>query len=232
MLLSHLIATAKCPSHYGASLISSPDQDGYLNSLIGVGSHTTDYAKRQLVPFGEFVPMQRFFARVFDFMNVPMSNMVPGLHHQAPMTLGKVKILPSICYEITYPELSLTMDPSIGLLLTVTNDAWFGESTAQAQHLQMAAMRSIELNRPGLFVSNDGITAIISARGVIESSAPVRSAAVLQGSVQAKTGFTPWMRNGFDPILAVSLIMLFASIRFARQQTKKTHSAEAAITSK
>lgn len=193
--------------------IQAPDNKGYYNALLSVGKYEAAYTKRQLVPFGEYVPMHRYLARAFDFMNVPMSNMVSGEMHQPPMNLGDVKILPSICYEITYPDLTRTTDPSVNVILTVTNDAWFGESSAQAQHLQMAAMRSIEMARPGLFVSNDGITAIINSNGMIESMAPPRTRFVLQGKIQPLQGLTPWMRNGSDPVLVILLVLLFASKR-------------------
>ena len=209
--------------------VQSKDASGYLNTIFSVGKYNAVYYKRLLVPFGEFVPMQRYIGRIFDFMNVPMSNMVAGYRHQQPMSIGDIKILPSICYEIAYPELSASRDKTISLLLTVTNDAWFGRSTAQAQHLQMAAMRSIEMARPGLFVSNDGITAIINAKGIITNAAPDHVAFVLRGTTQAYQGLTPWMHNGLDPLLIIMLVMLYAAYRSSRRSHKLTH-ANASIT--
>lgn len=211
--------------------VRNAEDTGYYNAILSVGKYEAAYTKRQLVPFGEYVPMQNIFARAFDFMNVPMSNMVPGRFDQKPMRFGDVTILPSICYEITYPELTFTSDKSIGMLLTVTNDAWFGRSTAQAQHLQMAAMRSIELARPGLFVSNDGITAIINDRGIIESTAPDHQPYVLTGTVQPHTGLTPWMRNNLDPLLVIMFVMLFLSYRSAKR-TRDQQQAGNVITAK
>ncbi len=208
---------AKAKSTHTALIFGIPvqtaDGQNYYNALLSVGQSEAAYTKRQLVPFGEYVPFQPILARAFDLLNVPMSNLRNGNYRQAPMQIGDLKILPSICYEITYPDLSRSTDPDISLLLTVTNDAWFDRSTAQAQHLQMAAMRSIEMARPGLFVSNDGITAIISSTGLIEKAAPTHTPFVLRGSIEARKGLTPWMRNGIDPILAIALVMLFASLR-------------------
>src|SRR5205085_8341288 len=130
---------------------------------------------------------------------IPMSNMVPGNFIQPPITIGQITILPSLCYEIGFPDLIRSNDRSINLLLTLTNDAWFGDSYAQAQHLQMAEMRAIEFERPALFVSNDGITAIIGPDGKIDAAAPTRIPYVLNGVVQPVIGLTPWMRNGIDP---------------------------------
>jgi apolipoprotein N-acyltransferase len=127
--------------------------------------------------------------------------------------------------------MSRVSDKSVSMLLTVTNDAWFGHSTAQAQHLQMAAMRSIEMARPGLFVSNDGITAIINERGIVEASAPDHKPFVLTGKVQAYTGTTPWMRNDLDPLLVIMIAMLIASYRHStRKLRKQRNNKESKIT--
>ncbi len=201
--------------------VQTADSSGYYNTIVSVGNYQNVYYKRQLVPFGEYVPMENLVARIFDFMNVPMSNMKPGRFDQKPMQFGNIKIQPSICYEISYPDMSRVSDKSVSMLLTVTNDAWFGRSTAQAQHLQMAAMRSIEMARPGLFVSNDGITAIINERGIIEASAPDHKPFVLTGKVQAYTGMTPWMRNDLDPLLVIMIAMLIASYRHSTRKLRK-----------
>ncbi len=147
-----------------------------------------------------------------------MSNMSPGKYYQSAFVVGDIKILPSICYEIAFPDLNFTQDSSIGLLLTITNDAWFGDSSAQAQHLQMAEMRALELKRPVIFVSNDGITALINANGIVEAAAPQHEIAVLKGKVQPMMGLTPWMKNGMDPILVIIICMFFAAFSASTQR--------------
>jgi apolipoprotein N-acyltransferase len=136
------------------------------------------------------------------------------------MYAAGVKILPSICFEITFPDLMRSADQSIGMLLTVTNDAWFGKSSAQAQHLQMAQMRAAEFNRPVLFVGNDGITAIIASNGTIAAMAPDHQAAVLTGRVQPMNGLTPWMYFGSDVTLFMLLGMLYLARRAKLAATK------------
>lgn len=193
--------------------IATEDGNSYYNAIVTLGKEKQVYLKRRLVPFGEYIPFARWFAHAFDLLNIPMANSIPGDRIQPPLQLGDYKILPSICYEIAFPELSNTQDSSIGILLTVTNDAWFGKSSAQAQHLQMAAMRAIELRRPLLFASNDGITAIIDSNGVVQTAIPAHTTQILTSQVQATTGTTPWMRFGMDPIL----IMLTCFLLFAKR---------------
>jgi len=200
--------------------IQTQDGKGYNNAVVVLGGHGDQvYLKRRLVPFGEYTPLLDFTSRFIDlkrilqFMDIPMTDTLPGKVDQAPLQVGDTKILTSICYEIAFPELIRSRDSHIGLLLTVSNDAWFGKSTAQAQHLQIAMMRAMEFERPLLFVSNDGITAIIGPRGKIEAVAPTRTEAVLNATVQPRSGLTPWMQNGADPVRFILVCLLIVAIR-------------------
>ena len=201
--------------------------DGYYNAIVTLGKTRNIYLKRRLVPFGEYTPFQHYVARFFDFMNVPMSTMVSGNYQQPPLMIDNVKILPSICFEITVPELMRSNDSSIGALLTLTNDAWFGNSTEQALHLQMAQMRALEFKRPLIFSSNDGISAFIGADGRIESTAPAHTVAILNGNIQPRNGLTPWLYLGGDPMTAIVLFLLFRAIRteIRRRYSSKTNTS-------
>ena len=202
--------------------IQTKDGSGYYNGIVLLGKNRQVYLKRRLVPFGEFIPSFPIVSQFFDFMSIPMSNLIPGNMNQPPFEIDHIKILPSICYEIAFPELIHTNDEHIGILLTVTNDAWFGRSSAEAQHLQMAAMRAQELRRPVVFVSNDGITAIINPYGRMESAAPQYQSYVLSGSVQAMTGTTPWMTLSMDTVLIILIsLLLIAAVDNRRAQTKR-----------
>lgn len=201
-------------SHLILGIPIQAGKNSYYNAIVALGEDKKVYIKRRLVPFGEYTPFSQFFAQAFNFMDIPMSDMVPGRLAQPPFIIGGIKILPTICYEIAFPDLVRTYDASIGFLLTVTNDAWFGKSNAQAQHLQMAAMRALEFGRPVLFVSNDGITAMLSPDGKIATQAPPYTPFVLKASIQPAYGLTPWMRNGSDPVLFILICLLGTAIRF------------------
>ena len=195
----------------------------YYNALIALGSGKNNnlYIKRLLVPFGDYTPFLKYFAYAFNLLNIPFSNTLPGKISQPPLIIDGIKILPSICYEIAFPEFIRSSDKTLGFLLTVTNDAWFGKSPAQAQHLQIAEMRAIELQRPLAFVSNNGITSIIAPDGKIEAAAPPYQVAVLNGRIQPVTGLTPWMRNGMDPLLFILICLVVTAIR-----SNKTHATK------
>jgi apolipoprotein N-acyltransferase len=206
--------------------IRTADASGYNNAVITLGEENKVYLKRHLVPFGEYTPLSSLFSSALQFMKIPMSEMVPGNVRQNPLTVDNVKITASVCYEIAFPELSRFTDKDIGLILVVTNDAWFGDSNAEPQHIQMAEMRALETGRPVLFVSNDGITAIIGPDGKVEDTIPQKITTVLTGTVQPMYGITPWMKNGTDPVLFILICLLIATVRSnklaARTQQKKS----------
>lgn len=198
--------------------VRTADDKGYYNAVITVGKDRGIYMKRHLVPFGEYTPLSHLLSNALQFMEIPMSETTAGNIDQRPFTVGNTKILPSICYEIAFPALTRSDDKSIGMLLVVTNDAWFGESSAEPQHLQMAAMRALEFGKPLLFASNDGITAIINQHGQIEKAIPQREAAVLNGTIQPMYGVTPWLTNGTDPIIIILICLLIAAVRANKLQ--------------
>ena len=160
--ISQLDSEAK---KHGVSLITGipakkEGTDSYYNAVIVIGANTAVYLKHHLVPFGEYTPVPTLLKPVMRFFNIPMSNLVGSPGIPKPLVVDDIKIATFICYEIAYPELIVSRDDDLGMLLTVSNDAWFGHSIASAQHLAIAQMRSG--NRASLaFVSNTGITAII-----------------------------------------------------------------------
>ncbi len=193
--------------------VKAPNDQGYYNGIIAVGKGSGMYIKHRLVPFGEYIPFRKVCGRVMDLLHVPMSDFIPGDAKPHPIMANDKKIAAFICYEIAYPEQVRMRDGNIDIILTVSNDAWFGHSIAQAQHVEMAEMRALEMGRPVLFASNDGITAVIDARGKIQSDAPQHEAYVLTDDVQTTEGKTPWQRWGMVPIALLFFIFLLIALR-------------------
>lgn len=193
--------------------IRAADQQSFYNAVIALGEGDGIYTKHRLVPFGEYIPLRNLFGRLLDLLQVPMSDFIPGIETPKPIMADNIKIAAFICYEIAYPQQVLSRDGNIDMILTVSNDAWFGHSIAQAQHLEIAQMRALEMGRPILFVSNDGITAIINSQGKIQSEAPTHESYVLTDLVQTDQGKTPWQWLAIYPIFGIVVILLFIAIR-------------------
>ena len=203
--------------------VKNPNADNYYNSIITLGDGSGTYSKHRLVPFGEYLPYRDTLQKILNFMKIPnvtMSDFIADKKPPQPLLSNGIKILPFICYEIAFPEQVNTPDGDINMLLTITNDAWFGHSIAQAQHLEMAQMRALELRRPILFVANDGITAIITPAGKIQSAAPTHEAYVLTDTVQPIEGRTPWQIANMDPILFLVFLLLAFAIYEKRTKAK------------
>jgi apolipoprotein N-acyltransferase len=200
--------------------IEDKKKNGYYNAVLTLGNGFGFYFKQHLVPFGEYTPMPIFLNHFLDQFHIPLPNTISNTNPSPPILANGLRIATFICYEIAFPELVLTNDGHIDLLLTVSNDAWFGRSIALAQHLEMAQMRSLEMGRPAVFVSNTGITAFILPNGKIQSRAPIEQAFVLTDVVQKTTGKTPWQRIGMDPILIILTTLLVIAGIIQRKQPK------------
>lgn len=193
--------------------VKAPGVDGYYNAVIATGTGDGMYMKRRLVPFGEYIPFENILHNVLTSLNIPMSDFITSRRTFPPFLINGVRMSVFICYEIAFPEQVMDKDPNIGMTLTVSNDAWFGHSIAQAQHLQIAEMRALELGRPVLFVSNNGITAIINPKGRVQSSIPPYETAVLTDKVQPYQGLTPWQQVGLDPWFIGLILLLIIAAR-------------------
>ena len=198
-----------------------PTTQQYYNAMTVLGDGQGLYFKQHLVPFGEYVPLQNLLRGLITFFNLPMSNFSKGPAHQALLTAGNVKIAPFLCYEIAYLPLVLNTVPEAQLLLTVSDDSWFGRSWAAAQQLQMAQMRSLEVGRYQLVAGNDGITAIIDDQGNIVKRIPRFKTAVLREVVFGMQGSTPLVTFGWLPWLIVLLIITGVALFFSNNTRGK-----------
>ena len=180
----------------------------FRNSLLTFGDGTGVYHKRHLVPFGEYFPVPDFVRNVLRLMNLPYTDITPGLDGQRPLLAGGVPLAPSICYEDVFGEELRDFLPESGLLVNVSNDGWFGDSIAPHQHLQMARFRALEAGRYMLRSTNTGITAVIDDRGRIVARGEQFQAVVVSAAAQPRRGATPWVRFGNWPVLAVCALLL------------------------
>lgn len=188
------------------------DGSRYYNSVVSFGTHPGQvYRKVHLVPFGEFVPLRPVFGWFLDLTHIPLGDFARGAPDQRPLRVAGQRLAVSICYEDVFGEEIIRQLPEATLLANVSNDAWFGDSIAPRQHLQIAQMRALETGRMMLRATNTGITALIDARGrVLAQLAPFHTG-LLEVSARGYAGATPYVRFGNLPVLAlVGLALLVA----------------------
>lgn len=191
------------------------DADGHIfNAALSLGvSPSARYAKQHLVPFGEYSPpMFRWF---YDLVHIPMADQTRGPERQPPMAIGGQRIAVNICYEDVFGEELIRSLPEATLMLNLSNLAWYGDSFAQPQHLQIARMRALETGRPMLRSTNTGMTALVMPDGHVEAVLPVFEAGALPVSVRGYAGLTPYARWGNWPVvaLAVGVLVFFLGRR-------------------
>ena len=180
----------------------------FHNSIMAIGNGEGMYHKQKLVPFGEYVPLQGLLRGLIGFFDLPMSSFTPGPEQQAPLVANGMKSTPYICYEVAYPDFVAFNARNTDLLLTISNDGWFGDSIGPLQHLQLARMRALETGRYMLRGTNNGVTAIINHKGEITERIPQFERAVLTGEVFTATGSTPYMQTGSWPVLTLAIILI------------------------
>lgn len=188
-------------------LTREPNGDFY-NTVRQVHGEERFYRKNQLVPFGEFFPVPGFVREWLRLMNLPYSDFQRGSRDQTPLTLDGRPVATSICYEDVFPRVIYPPMPEAGLLVNVSNDAWFGESIAPHQHLQIARMRSLETGREMLRTTNNGITAVIDHKGQVRARFPQFEAGVLEARYQHREGATPIVITGNLVLLPVLILLV------------------------
>ncbi|MCH9770099.1 MAG: apolipoprotein N-acyltransferase, partial [Gammaproteobacteria bacterium] len=189
-----------------------PVHQAYYNAMFLAGQNQGVYYKRHLVPFGEYTPMLNIFKPLLSGLNIPMSDLSKGPEKQVMLMLGKTKIAAFICYEIAYPEAVRKYTQDTGLIISITDDSWFGQSIARDQHLQIAQMRALETGRYVLLASNNGITAIIKPNGRVLSALAPDKAGVLTGKIQLKSGSTPFLQHDNWALMIIVLGLLLLAI--------------------
>lgn len=200
---------------YYSSMVSFSAADKGKNTYSGV------FNKVHLVPFGEYVPLANLIRGLVKFFDLPMSGFSPGAQNQPLLIMRGEPLATSICYEDSFGEELIRQLPKATLLINGSNNAWYGDSLAPHQHLQIAQMRAIETGRMLIRATTNGITAFVDHKGHIVASAPQFKPTVLTYTVQPRSGATPYVRWGNWPIISLAFGLLFAAIIYANK-TKNT----------
>jgi apolipoprotein N-acyltransferase len=215
---AHLAALDAIAKRNGGDLLLGvpyrTGQDRYFNSVVSLGvSPPQIYSKSHLVPFGEFILPG--FGWIVNVLHVPMSEFSRGDAVQAPLAVAGQQVAVNICYEDAFGEELIGPLPAATLLVNVSNMAWFGDTLAPGQHLQMARMRTIETGRAMLAATNTGMTAAIDRGGRVIAQLPQYKEDRLDVEVRGYSGATPYVRFGNWPALlaAALLVALSAALR-------------------
>ena len=187
----------------------------YYNALTVLGNAdrgaSSLYQKRHLVPFGEYLPFKQLLDPVLGYLEIPMSDFSAGETSKPLVTAGQYQAGTFICFEIAFADDVRQALPQANYLVNISNDAWFGDSLAPYQHLQMARMRALENGRYVLRATNTGLTAIIDTNGDIQSLLAPFETGILTGSLQAHRGSTLFSTYGDYPLglLVIAILMTF-----------------------
>ncbi len=218
----------------GIPLLDGPTR--YTNSVIGMAPATNvgaapygyRYDKHHLVPFGEFIPTGfRWFT---NLMQIPLGDFTRGANVQLPFQVKDQLVLPNVCYEDLFGEeiadqlaaAQLARRKPATMLLNVSNLAWYGDTIAIAQHLQISQMRSLETGRPMLRATNTGATAIINGRGQVTHQLKQNTRGTLAASVQGMGGLTPYILYGNALFLTLAMLSLGGAGFLERKIRKNT----------
>jgi apolipoprotein N-acyltransferase len=151
-------------------------------------------------------------------MSLGYVDFLPGDAVQPALLAGGERLGPTICYEDAYAAEQLAVLSEATLLVNVSNDAWFGDSSAPHQHLQIARMRALEAGRWLMRATNNGISALVDPHGVVVARSAQFVPVVLRGEVVPHRGLTPYARVGNGPVLGAALLMIALGIAARRRR--------------
>ena len=205
-------------------LIGLPERGGgtYYNSVISIGASPSQvYRKSHLVPFGEFIPLRPLLAPVVEALAIPLTDFSRGATTQQPLAVAGQQVAVNICYEDVFGEEIIRQLPQATLLVNVSNVAWFGDSIAPRQHLQIAQMRALETGRHMLRATNTGMTAVVDPRGRVTHVAPTFRTEIVEAEVRGHAGATPYVRFGNTPPVTLSALLLLAAFGWRRATERR-----------
>lgn len=193
-------------------LRDDPGGGTFQNTLVVLGERPSFYVKRHLVPYGEVFPVPSFVRRWLRLMSLPYTDAVAGDPGQAPLAMAGEAVGVTICYEDVFGSEQIHYLPEATLLVNVSNDAWFGNTIAPHQHLQIARVRSAEVSRYTLRATNTGISGIIDPRGRLVARSPQFEPHVLKGAVQGFSGRTPYAFWGNYLVVVGAFVVLLSQL--------------------
>ncbi len=195
-----------------------PGEKRYYNAMLATGVNEGEYYKRHLVPFGEFMPLKGLLGPFLSWLDIPMSDFSAGTQERPLLTLAGYPAGISICYEDAFGEEVIEALPDAAFLVNASNDAWFGDSLALPQHLQISRMRALETGRYMLRSTNTGISAIIGPDGAVLDYSPVFRMHVLKGRFQPMQGMTPYALGGNRIVVLLLCLLLGGAFMVARKE--------------
>jgi apolipoprotein N-acyltransferase len=225
--LSNLDSAAKMNnSAVITGVVNQGEDRNFYNSILSVGvtsygDYSYDmekrYHKHHLLPFGEFVPFGEILRPIAPFFNLPMSSFSRGDFVQANIDANGKQMAPALCYEIIFNEqVRQNITDDTDFILTLSNDAWFGHSIGPLQHMEIARMRALELGKPVIRATNNGVTAVTDHMGNITAQVPQFETAVLRTEVSSTTGSTPYRKVGTWPLYIWVLLSLVIGWRLRK----------------
>jgi apolipoprotein N-acyltransferase len=199
-------------------VVNQAENKQFYNSILTVGETSLGdynydvnarYNKHHLLPFGEFVPFESILRPLAPFFNLPMSSFSRGEFIQPNIDANGTQMAPALCYEIIFNEqVRRNITDDTDFILTLSNDAWFGRSIGPLQHMEIARMRALELGKPVIRSTNNGVTAVTDHKGNITAQIPQFETGVLRAEVVPTQGFTPYTKLGTWPLYIWVLLSL------------------------
>ena len=179
------------------------------NRILGLGMANSHYDKVKLVPFGEFIPFEAQTGKLFDILGLRLTNTIPGEQINT-INAGNIRVSASICYEIAFSDLIRKTALESNLLVTISNDTWFGSSYGPIQHLEIAQNRALEHKKTLLRSTNSGISAFISRNGEIIEKQGYFEDKLLKKEINLYEGETFYAKYGNLPLFIIlSAIFIF-----------------------
>ncbi|MDQ7056277.1 MAG: apolipoprotein N-acyltransferase [Persephonella sp.] len=200
---------------YKKALLSGFDNIHYQNNRLILhnsvflydenGKMVNVYNKIKLVPFGEYVPFPfGIFRSLFPYLEG--YDFMPG-EEKSILQFKKFKIIPLICFEAIFPDFVADFSKEGNLIVNITNDAWFGRTSAPFQHFEMARIRAIETGRYLIRAANTGISSVINPAGEIKSSLNLFEDGIILERVYLIDRETFWAKHHYK--IKLLFIILF-----------------------